>query len=67
MSNSILFKNNPNLKYKLDITYDNTKEGWNDTFEIFKSKKDNKDYLISPNSYNYNLDVYTLFDNKLIE
>ena len=67
MSNSILFKNNPNLKYKLDITYDNTKEGWNDTFEIFKSKKDNKDYLISPNNYNYNLDIFTLFDNKLIE
>ena len=67
MSNSIQFKSNPNLKYKLDITFDNTKEGWNDTFEIFKSKKDNKDYLISPNSYNYNLDVFTLFDNKLIE
>ena len=67
MYNNILFKKNPNLKYKLDITYDSTNDGWNDTFEIFKSKKDNKDYLISPNSYKYNLDIFTLFDNKLIK
>ena len=67
MSNNKLFKINSTLKYKLDINNDNTNEGWNDTFEIFKSKKDNKDYLNSPNFYKYNLDVYTLFDNKLIE
>ena len=61
------FKKKPNLKYKLDITNTNTYYGWNDIFEVFISYNDNKKYLISPNSNNYNLDIFTLFDNKKIK
>ena len=55
-----------NLKYKLQVTNTNTERGLNDRFEIFISFKDNKEYLISPNCYNYNLDIFTLVNNKKI-
>ena len=60
------FKKEPNLKYKLDIinTYFNYR--WNDIFEIFLSYKDNKEYFIFPNKNNYNLDIFTLLNNKII-
>ena len=35
-------------------------------FEIFISYKDNKEYLISPNINNFNLDIFRLLDNKII-
>jgi len=35
-------------------------------FEIFISYKDNKEYIISPNKDNYNLDIFTLLDNQII-
>ena len=60
------FNKNPNLKYKLDITKTNSSEAINNNFEVYVSIKDNKEYLISPNAYNYNLDIFTLFDNKLL-
>ena len=61
------FKKEPyNLKFNLNITNNNTKFGWNDKFEIFICYKDNKEYLISPNKNNYNLDIFTLLDNKII-
>ena len=56
-----------NLKYKLDITSTNTSFGWNDMFEIFISYKDNKEYLVSPNSNNFNLDIFSLINNQKIE
>ena len=58
------FKKEPNLKYKLDITNTNTAGGCSDIFEIFISYKDNKEYLISPNINNYNLNIFTLLDIK---
>ena len=60
------FKKEPNLKYKLDITNTNTQWGWNDIFEIFISYKDNKEYLISPNKNNFNLDIFILLNNNKI-
>ena len=63
-----IFKKEPqNLKYQLNITDSNTSAGWNDIFEIFVSYKDNKEYLISPNIHNYNLDIFDLLDNKKIK
>ena len=63
------FEKDPNnLKYKYDIT--NTNDGGygcNDIFEVFKSYKDNKEYIISPNKDNYNLDIFILLDNKKIK
>ena len=60
------FQKNPNLKYKYDITDVNESYGLNDIFEVFLSYKDNKEYIISPNKNNYNLDVYILFENKKV-
>ena len=61
------FKNNPiYLKYKLDITNSNTNCGLNDRFEIFTSYSDNKEYIVSPNIKNYNLDIFELLENKKI-
>ena len=61
------FQKNPKyLKYKLDVTYTNTNWGANDIFEVFLSCKDNKEYIISPNYINNNLDIYSLKKIKLI-
>ena len=56
---------NPNeLRFKYDLVNTNTKGGLNDIFEVFKSIKDNEDFLVSPNKTNFHLDVITLKDNK---
>jgi len=55
-----------NLKYKYDIINTNIKYGYGDIFEIFISYKDNKEYIISPNNNNNNLDIFSLIDNKKI-
>ena len=56
---------NPNdLKFKYDLVNTNTKGGLNDIFEVFKSIKDNEDYLVSPNKMNFNLDLINLKGNK---
>ena len=61
------FKKEPNLKYKLDITITiSSKIGCNDIFEVFICYQDNKEYLISPNKNNFNLDVFTLLNNQII-
>ena len=61
------FKNEPkNLKFKENITTTNTNYGWNDMFEIFISYRDNKEYLVSPNTNNYKLDIFNLINNHLI-
>jgi len=62
-----IFKKEPqNLKFKYNITTTNTDYGWNDIFEMFISYKDNKEYIISLNTNNYNLDIFSLLDNKKI-
>ena len=45
-----------NLKFKFNITNTNAYYGANDIFEVFICYKDNKEYIISPNINNYNLD-----------
>ena len=57
------FNNNPNFKCKLSISNTNDK-GINDTFEVFHSLKDNKEYLVIYNKRIYNLAIYQLFNNK---
>ena len=66
-SNTIFVKDPNNLKYILDITNTNDPWGYNDIFEVFKSYKDNEEYIISPNIKNYNLDIFALLDNKKIK
>ena len=56
--NHKFLKNPRNLSYQLDISKTNDSIGVNDTFEVFISCKDCNEYLISPNSENFNLDVY---------
>ena len=53
-----------NLKYKLNITESNEFLGVNDLFEVFICNNDHKEYVVSKNINNYNLDIYTLLDNK---
>lgn len=60
------FKSNPNLKFNTYIVKNNDSHGKNDTFEVYLSYKDNKDYFVSPNMKTHNLDIYTLIDNKKI-
>ena len=36
-------------------------------FEVFISYKDNKEYLVSPNNKNYNLEIFALINNKKIK
>ena len=61
------FKKDPkNLKYKFDLITSNTDLGCNDKFEIYISYKDNQEYLVSPNSKTFNLDIFTLRNNQKI-
>ena len=61
------FNSNPdNLKFKLDVIKSNDYYGINDIFEIFISYKDNKEYIVSKNFDNFNLDIIRLSDNKII-
>ena len=61
------FKNNPkNLEFIDNITKENTSAGRNDMFEIFISYIDKKEYLVSPNAITFNLDIYSLSDNRII-
>ena len=52
------------MKFKYDLVNTNTKGGLNDIFEVFKSIKDNEDYLVSPNKMNFHLDLINLKNNK---
>jgi len=62
------FEKDPNnLKYKYEITNANNYDGANDIFEVFISFKDKQGYIISPNKDNFNLDIFTLLDNKKIK
>ena len=56
-----------NLKYKYDITNTNIKYGLGDIFEIFISYKDNKEYVVSPNINNNNIDIFTIFHSMGFE
>ena len=53
------------LKFRQNINDTNASYGWNDIFEVYISRKDNKEYLVSPNNNNYKLDVISLLENKL--
>ena len=59
-------KDPTNLKLNQNILTTNTPTGWNDIFELYLSYKDNKEYLASPNSKTYNIEIYQLNDNRLI-
>ena len=54
------------LKFRQNIINSNASYGWNDIFEVYISRKDNKEYLVSPNNNNYKLDVISLLENKII-
>ena len=53
------------LKFKSDITTTNASFGY-DLFEIYISYKNNKEYLVSPNSINYNLYIFKLKNNQIV-
>ena len=53
-----------NLKFKKNIREANDFIGINELFEVFSCNNDHKEYIVYKNINNYNLDVYTLIDNK---
>ena len=65
-NNEKLKENPENLRFRDNITIVNAQLGWNDVFEIFTSKNDNKEYLVSPNLNNFHLDIFDLSNNKLV-
>ena len=66
--NGVLFKKNPNFKFKEQIIENNDSLGFNDLFEIFTSIKDGISYIVSPNKFlHFCLSIYSLHDNKLIK
>ena len=65
--NHEFIKEPKNLKFIYNITGSNTNVGWNDMFEVFISYKDNKEYLISPNSNNYDLDIFSLVNHQKLK
>ena len=64
--NEKLKENPKNLRFLANLTTVNTSLGWNDEFEVFTSKNDNKEYLVSPNANNFHLDIFDLSNNKLV-
>ena len=66
-SSTNLVENNMQFKFKYDITTTNDAQyGVNDIFEVFKSYSNNKEYIISKNNSNNNLDIFQIEDNKKI-
>ena len=53
------------LKFRQNVNDTNASYRWNDIFEVYISRKDNKEYLVSPNNNNYKLDVISLLENKI--
>ena len=61
------FKENPkNLKFKEYLTNISSSKGWICNIEVFTSIKDNIEYLIYDNYYNYNLDILRIEDKTII-
>ena len=58
---------NPCLKYKEDFYIINHGQRFNELFEVFKSIKDQKEYLISPNYKTNDINIISLNDNKIIK
>jgi len=54
------------FKYKIDICNTNTSCGWNDMFEVYVSYQNNKEYLASPDNNNFNINIISLTNNKLV-
>ena len=55
------------FKYKMDICNTNTSCGWNDMFEIYISYQNNKEYLASPNKNDFNINIISIIENKLVK
>ena len=53
------------FKYKMDICNTNTSCGWNDMFEIFISYQNNREYLVSPDNNNFNINIISLKNKEL--
>ena len=62
-----ILKVNPCLKYKEIYNIINNGERFNEIFEVFKSIKDEKEYLLSPDYKTNKINVISLNDNKIIK
>ena len=62
-----VLKINPCLKYKNNFNTNNNEQRFNEIFEVFKSYKDKKECLVSPNFKTNNINIISLTDNKIIK
>ena len=60
------FNKNPNLKFKQILLSTNDNKGLNDIFEIFSPINSNDYFLASPNKNSYNIDIFNIITNQLI-
>ena len=60
-------KINPCLKCKENFTVKNMDQRFNELFELFKSNKDEKEYIIYPNYKTNKINVISLNENKIIQ
>ena len=60
-------KINPCLKYKENFKVTNMNQRFNELFEVFKSNKDEKEYLIYPNYKTHKINIILLNENKVIQ
>lgn len=64
----VYINTNPNFRYHSTILTTNESSPLNEKFEVFRSIRDGKTYLVSPNSRSYCLEIIYLgyYNNKLI-
>ena len=62
-----VLKINPCLKYKENFKVTNRDQRFNELFEVFKSNKDDKEYLIYPNYKTNKINIISLNENKIIQ
>ena len=62
-----LLKINPCLKFRENFKVENKEEKYNEIFEVFSSRKDGKEYLISPNYKTNRINIISINGNKIIK
>ena len=58
------YKRNPNFKYEGVIMNNEAQKYQNNAFEVFICYRDNTEYIAAKNGNNYNIDIFSLIENK---
>lgn len=60
-----LLKINPCLKFRENFNISNRAEKFNEIFEVYKSRKDGKEYLVCPSYKTNKINIISINDNKI--